>query len=136
MEEYTRADEGHTDFVFKDFVQNIYDTEPLDPFSFRLEFLNNIKETNLRQLLGYFIITGAKILYNKELAQLTSVEIGTLRRYLHSIGWDVSYEIETREEKLNETDPDKTTTVNYYKIDFFPANPALNKHLNNPNLVM
>ena len=130
------AEESYQDFKFKDFVTAIYKMEPQDPFSLRLQFLDEIKKEDLRQLLAYFIMTGAKTLYGKELSELTPKEMKNLRSYLHSIGWDVKYEIEKRMQKISEKDPNKETPVNYFKIDFFPANPALDKNTNNPNLFM
>lgn len=129
-----KVEETYQDFKFKDFVTAIYKKDPQDPFSLCLQFLDEIKPEDLRQLLAYFIVTGAKTLYNKELAQLTPDEIGNLREYLHSVGWDVSYEVETRMQKISEKDPNKETPVNYFKIDFFPADPTLNKHSDNPKL--
>ena len=130
-----KAEESYQDFKFNDFVTCVFKNKPQDPFSMRLQFLDELKPENLRQLLAYFIMTGAKNLYNKELAQLSEDEIGNLRKYLYSIGWDVSYEVETRQQNLSETSPEKQTPVNYFKIDFFPADPTLNKHADNPNLL-
>ena len=128
------AQESYQDFKFKDFVTAIYKMDPQDPFSLRLQFLDEINKEDLRQLLAYFVMTGAKTLYEKELAQLTPDEISNLRKYLHSIGWDVSYEVEKRMQKISEKDPNKETPVNYFKIDFFPADPTLDKTSENPNL--
>jgi hypothetical protein len=104
------------DLSFSDMVKNIYKAPPMDPFSVHFEFLDEINKDDVKKYLANFIMEGASIRYNKQLAELTPEEIKVLSDYLHSIGWDVSFEIESRKQVLN----GKETMVNYYMIDFFP----------------
>ncbi|GAJ15048.1 unnamed protein product [marine sediment metagenome] len=116
------------DFKFNDFVDAIYKQEPGEPFAYRLEFLDQIDKEELRKLLAYFVITGAKTKYEKELAQLSPDEIKYLRQYLISIGYNVKFEVQQKMQKLDPKNPQKETAVNYFMIDFFSADPALDKN--------
>lgn len=109
---------------FSDLVQNLYKALPRDPFAYRLEFLTNLQGEDLKRLLAYFLVTGAKNLYNKKIIDLTLVELAYLKRYLLSIGWDMKYNLETRLQQ-DEKDSTKKTPVNYFVMDFNPADPAL-----------
>ncbi len=72
---------------------------------------------------------GAKRKFDKELSALSPDEINVLRHYLKSIGWDASYEVKTRMQKLKDGS-NKDTQVNYFLIDFFTAK---RDELNDPN---
>lgn len=104
------------DLSFKEMVENIYSAPPMDAFSINFEFLDEIKKEDLKKYLAHFVVEGAKIRYNKQLAELTPDEIQVLKDYLHSIGWDISFEVETKTQVLE----GKETPVNYFLIDFFP----------------
>lgn len=117
----------HIDLNFNEFVSAIYKHEPAEPFAYQLEFLDQMNPEELRKLLAYFIITGAKTIYSKELAQLLPNEIEYLRKYLLSIGFKVEFKIEKRLQKLDPNDQDKETPVNYFLIDFIPASSTENK---------
>lgn len=104
------------DLSFMDMIENIYSAPPMDAFALNFEFLDDIKKEDLKKYLGYFVVEGARIRYNKQLAELTPEEIQVLKDYLHSIGWDVSFEIESKKQVLN----GQETMVNYFLIDFFP----------------
>jgi hypothetical protein len=103
---------------FSDMVKNIYSAPPMDAFSVHFEFLDEIKKEEVKKYLAYFVMEGAKIKYNKQLAELVDTEIATLSEYLHSIGWDVSFQIETKTQNIE----GKDIPVNYFLIDFFPYN--------------
>jgi hypothetical protein len=124
-----QAQTQSADFSWKDFVANIFNMDPQPSHTFSIEALDEIPKDGLRQYLGYFIMYGAKKLYKKELANLSVDEIDHLKRFLRSIGWDVDYKVETRDQKLKE-DSHEVTKVNYFLIDFFPAK---RDELNNPN---
>lgn len=118
----------YKDFYFKDFVSEIYKIKPQDPFSLRLEFLDQIDEAQLRNHLAYFLISGAKILFNKDLSQINKNEIDKLQEYFHSIGWDFKLDI-IRETRFLEIDNKfKDTPVNNFIFDFFPAKHELDIH--------
>ena len=104
------------DLSFSDMVKNIHKAPPMEPFSVHFEFLDEIKKEDIKKYLAHFVVEGANIKYGKQLAELTPEEIKVLSDYLHSIGWDVSFEIESRKQVLN----GQETMVNYFLIDFFP----------------
>ena len=113
----------------KAFIVKLYQSPPQPPFSFQLTLPVGIR---IQDFLGYMVVYGAKELYQRQLADLTPEEIQHLQKYLQSIGWDVEYTIETREQTfpidsdLPETENNTVTRpVNYYLIDFKPADRAL-----------
>jgi hypothetical protein len=128
MQHHTQT--ASKEFSWKDFVIAIYKSEPQDPHTFSMEALEDMPKDALQKYLAHFIIYGAKTLYNKELAQLLPNEIAHLRRYLLSVGWKVDFKVETRQQKLNDADDKKETSVNYFMIDFIPAK---RDELNDPN---
>jgi hypothetical protein len=121
-------DQGGTngDFRWNHFVEAIFNQPCQEPFSFNVEFINRIPDKNqLSQLLGYFISTGAKQIYSKELADLSAEEWECIRRYLLSIGWDVEYAVEQKTKKVVDYNPDgskvkKDIPFNHINISFRP----------------
>src|SRR3989344_2196937 len=80
------------DMNFKDFVSFVFGFPPQDAFSYDFSFIENIPSREQQaQLLGEFLVTGAKLKYNKALADLSDTERQVLRQYLLSIGFDVNY---------------------------------------------
>lgn len=124
-----RTQTHSADFSWKDFVAAIYKQDPQPPHTFAMESLEEMPKDALQKYLAHFLMYGAKTLYNKELAQLLPEEIAQLRRYLLSVGWNVDYKIETRQQKLKDGS-DKETPVNYFLIDF---SCAKRDELNDPN---
>lgn len=108
----------------KDFVVKLYQSPPQPPFSFHLTLPLGIV---IHEFLAFMIVYGAKELYQRQLAELSPEEIQHLRSYLLSIGWDVEYTIESREQVFPNEETGETVTrpVNYYLIDFKPADRAL-----------
>ena len=117
------------DFSWKDLVKAIFERDYEPAYTFTLEFLDEIPKNSLQEYLGHFLMYGAKRKFDKELSALSPDEINVLRHYLKSIGWDASYEVKTRMQKL-EDGSDKDTQVNYFLIDFFTAK---RDELNDPN---
>jgi hypothetical protein len=101
----------YNDFNFDDFVEKLYNNPPQEPFSYTLEFLQEIPKDHLQNYLGHILMTGAKQLYNTELACLSIEQIDYIRKYLHSIGWDADYKVEQK--TLN------GQKYNHFQIDFF-----------------
>lgn len=113
------------DYDISEFVENIFKHEPLDPFAIENVILFEEGST-LIQFLGHFIVRGARILYNKELAHLSEDEIFKVRSYLLSIGWDVEYEMVKESKSVKDYHPDgteytKEIPVNNWKIQFKKA---------------
>jgi len=108
----------------KDFVVKLYKSPPQPPFSFHLTLPVGIE---IHEFLGYMVVYGAKEIYQRQLGELSPEEIQHLREYLLSIGWDVEYTVESREQVFSAKDSGETVTrpVNYYLIDFKPADRAL-----------
>jgi hypothetical protein len=86
-------DEHYLDFNWSDFVEKLFTNPPMDPFTLRMEMLDNVDQRKLSQMLGYMLITGAKMKYNKEIAHLLPQEIDTLQKYYRSIGFQVTHEV-------------------------------------------
>jgi hypothetical protein len=74
-------------------IRHIFSAPCLPPFSFRFD----LGGEQLRLLLSSFIVTGADIKFGKELAHLTREELGVLRDYMLSIGYDADYNLVQRE---------------------------------------
>jgi len=125
--------ETYQDFDFSEFVAALFKREPENPFYFRMEFLEQMSIDNLQQLLGYLVVTGAKTLYEKELAYLAEEEIATLLRYLRSIGWDADFTVgDSTEATLEGTDEKgnivtKTMPANHFVILFKPCDQSFNQ---------
>ena len=115
------------DIDFKQLTKSIFDNEPLNPWSLRLEFLSNIDQAELFNLLGYFVQYGSKHLYQKELALLSSDEIDVIRQYLQSIGYDAEYNLNQTDKKVvtdyreNGTSFKKRIQINNWQIVFKTA---------------
>src|SRR5579883_1671039 len=90
------------DFSWKDFVALIYKEDPKPSHTYAMQFLDEIPPKALKQYLAYFIIYGAKTLYKKELAQLSEIEIGKLRQYLLSLGWNIEYKLDSYDLKQDD----------------------------------
>lgn len=112
-----------TDFNFDEFVEKIYQEAPKPAFTYHMEFLEVISADELRKLLAYFVMTGAKRIYNKELSELLPNEIEHLREYLISIGYKVEFKVESRMQRIDPKNPNKETLVNYFLIDFIRVTP-------------
>lgn len=117
MDEYDRSQvECKTENMFSEFVERIYDNEALPPFSYRFQFADPKDFPKLGRLLGHFILRGSKILFDKEPAKLSLIQIGKLREYLLSIGYDCDYSAPDIDEQNGKT---------HYHIQFKFADPAL-----------
>lgn len=77
------------EFTFEDVIKAIFNNVPQPPLSLRLEFIDMMTLQQAQQLLGQFLVYGARKLYNKALHDLNEEEMNQLRRYLHSIGYEV-----------------------------------------------
>ena len=124
--------ETHTvDVTLDELIDRIYSHPPLDPFSMDLEILTG---QDIVSFLGKFIMMGCKILYKRELAQLSADEVSNLRKYLWSIGWDAEYNPVKKEKMVIDYLPDgrpyqKSIPYTDWKIYFKPASRSLDmKH--------
>jgi hypothetical protein len=118
------AGQNYMDFDWDKFVDVLFQRPPEDPFTFYMEFLDDVAPQQLSQMLGLMLVSGSKKLYGKEIAQLAPEEIDQLQRYYRSIGFEVVYQVgqEMRYvEKLG-----KTVPVNLFQIDFKPCSQAYN----------
>ena len=90
---------GEVSMNFSELTQRLFELDPLPPrsISFGLEEdSNSTSSSMIPKLLGQFLITGAQMRYHKpELGLLTPEEVEGLRKYLHSIGWDFDYTVQT-----------------------------------------
>lgn len=127
------TNESYMDFDWEEFVARLFQQAPCDPFTFRMEFLNEMDINKLSQLLGNMLVVGAKQLYNKEIAQLDQNEIDHLQRYYRSIGFEVEYQIQTKIQYIPELK--KTVPVNYFQIDFKCCSQLFNNY-NKPEKII
>lgn len=127
------TNESYMDFDWNEFVERLFKQGPSDPFTFRMEFLDEMDSNKLSQLLGNMLVVGAKQLYNKEIAQLDQNEIDKLQKYYRSIGFEVEYQLKTKIQYIPELK--KTVPVNYFQIDFKFCSQALNNY-NKPERII
>jgi hypothetical protein len=105
---------NYEDFDWCEFTEQMFSQPARDPFTYNISFLEAIDGKKLSGLLGAMLIQGVRKKYNKEIAQLTSVEIDEIQKYYHSIGYQVSYRIEKK------IQPDTEVPINLFQIDFQP----------------
>jgi len=120
------TNESYMDFDWNDFVERLFKQSPRDPFTFRMEFLEEMDAQKLSELLGMMLIKGTKQLYNKEIAQLTPEEIEKIQKYYRSLGFEVDYQVKSKIQYV--PDLKKTLPVNYFQIDFKPCSQLLNNY--------
>jgi hypothetical protein len=104
-------DNNCADFDWGDFVERLFRQPPADPFTFYLSFLDEIDERKLANLLGQMLINGVKFKYHKEIARLSPNEIEEVKKYYHSFGYDITYQIEVVQGAV---------PINKFNIDFKP----------------
>ena len=78
------------EFKLTDFIEKIFEFPPQDPCTFKLEMLDQI---DLKEFFTYVITYGSNKLFNKQLFLLEENEVLTLKKYVHSIGYEVFYNI-------------------------------------------
>ena len=108
----------YKDFNWEDFVEQLFRQPPRDPFTYTISFLDSINEKKLTELLGNMLMKGVRQKYNKEISQLSPQEIDEIQRYYHSIGYEVKYNIERRNQLITELNI--VVPVNFFNIDFIP----------------
>ena len=105
------------DIDFGELTKSIFNREPQDPHSMRLEFLSDIDQNKLVNLLGYFIQYGSKHLYQKELAMLSPNELDVMQKYLHSIGYEVEYNLNRIIKEVTDYRDDGTSFIKKIPIN-------------------
>ncbi len=120
----TSAQQSYMDFDWNDFVEKVYSYPPQDPFTFFLEWLDDMEALKLSELLGNMLVKGCQQLYKKEIAQLNPDEIDTLQKYYRSLGYEVEFKIKTEHRYIEQLG--KTMPVNLFAIDFKPCSQGLN----------
>jgi len=121
------------------FIDSVFHNEPMPPFSFRFE-LSSADPNMLNNFLQSFVLKGCDELFNTELHSLSKRQVGKLREYLLSIGYDVDYDNkeETKLVKIYNSDGSpalKSISSSRFNVTFKSANPALNSynsHVMNP----
>lgn len=116
------------DVNIEQFFNMLFNAPPMPPFS----YLINLGDIGMSAdaVLGPMLIAGAQHLYNKQLSDLTEVEIGKLREYMLSIGWDADYNLAVLYKDTLDYYPDgepyvKQIKINNWQISFKPADPSL-----------
>lgn len=108
-----------------EFTEHLFGNSPLPPFSYFMQL-----DGNYEHVLGNMLIKGAKIIYGKQLCELSDVEIGNLRQYLLSMGWDADYNMVELFKSVLDYHPDGTPyiakiVINNWQVTFKAADPAL-----------
>jgi len=114
-------------------INNIFNTSPMPPFSFRLGITpGTVKEQN--NFLELFVMTGCEKLFNNtQLHNLSEKQIILLREYLLSIGYDADYNT-LKEKKIVKVYTIKgipylrSLENSRLNITFKIGNPSLNKY--------
>ena len=125
--------ETEADLDFPSFVNSLFHNESQPPFSFRIELTQSLTEAEVSNILGSMLVTGAQIKYGKQLHELSDVQIGRLRTYLLSIGWDADYNPVSRKKQVIDYEPDGIPYLRYievkeWQITFKPADQSLNQY--------
>lgn len=120
------------DMGFDGFVKMVFNNPVQEPFSFIFSFPEDLTPLQRSEALGFFIVTGAKMKYNKQLAELTEKEITNLRDYLLSIGFDIDYKLNVKTKQVTDYREDNTPyqrdiTFNHYDISFKVADMKLGR---------
>jgi len=108
------------------FTRMLFMKTSMPPFSFIIDFGGISPE----KILASMLISGAQIKYNRELSSLSETEIGTLREYLLSIGWDTDYKLANLYKEVLDYRPDgqpyvRNIKINNWQITFKVANSNL-----------
>ena len=119
----------YQDFDWNEFVEKLFRQPPSDPFTFQMSFLEQLTEGQLAQHLGIMLVNGARDKYHKELAELLPAEIEVMQKYFHSVGYEIKYQVESKEQFVKEFN--KVMPVNYFQINFVPY-PRINDIHNQP----
>lgn len=114
---------------FQDLIERVFNMpEPPEPYSFVIshEQSPHLNQQQFQELLGYFIMTGAKKLFNKQLHELTQSHVNQLKKYLNSIGWDFECQSRPLSREITDYKPDgtayqRTITVNNWQFMFKKA---------------
>lgn len=116
---FTKANSlSHRDFDWNEFMEQLFQSPPREPFTFTMSFLEEMEPKKLAGLLGQMLMHGARYKYGKEISQLQPVEIGILQQYYHSLGYEVVYEVEQKSQYNPDTGKD--VPINIFHIDFRP----------------
>ena len=124
--------ETELDLSFAGFTTSLFNKSSMPPFSFRLALEDMTPET-FKDTMSAFLVTGANIKYGKLLHELSEKELGILRNYLLSIGYDVDYNLVVRTKKVleyreNGTPFFKVLKFNEWQVTYKVANQALNEY--------
>lgn len=106
----------YRDFDWGEFIDFLFSQPPQEPFTFTMSFLDTIDKNILPQLLGQLLVKGVKIMYHKEICNLLPHEITEMKKYFHSIGYDVSYDIISEQRLIDNI----LVPVNNFHITFPP----------------
>lgn len=112
------------------FFNSIFNTSPMPPFSYRIEIIPDMLNTVLQS----FVLGGCTKLYpGINLHQLNQRQIGTLREYLLSIGYDIEYNLIEESKIIKDYHPDGSPFLrklnnNRYNFTFKQADPQLNNY--------
>jgi hypothetical protein len=127
--------ESSIEFSINDLITSIFSLPPNDPFTIRLELVDqtNLNEQTLINVLQDILMQGCRLKFKKALHALNHNEAAIMRQYFQSFGWDVPYEKEIVTKQVVDYHEDGTpynreVSFNYWKFTFTPADQSLNKY--------
>lgn len=116
----------------QEFMKNVFTQSPMPPFSYKFD-MSNATERECTLFLQNFLVSGADLLYSKNLNDLSERQIGTLRDYLLSVGYDADYELVNDHKIVKNYHPDGSPFLHKVRstrtnITFKLADPRLNRY--------
>jgi hypothetical protein len=116
--------QNYMDFDWDKFVNILFQRPPEDPFTFHMEWLDQMSANQVSQMLGLMLVSGSQKLYGKQIAELAPHEIDQLQRYYRSLGFEVVYNVGQEMKYVEKLG--KTVPVNLFQIDFKPCSQSYN----------
>lgn len=115
------------------FIVGLFNNPPMPPFSFRLE-LDAANPAMFNNFMQSLVLHGCEVLFDgKQLHTLSEEQVGKLREYLLSVGYDADYDNVVEEKIVKVYDKSgspglKKLSSTRLNVTFKAANPALNNY--------
>ena len=137
MEDHLRATEEYIGEIdLAELIDRMFDQEPMQPFSLRMEAITQMDSNALQRLLAQILLKGCKKLFNKPMHCVTADQLDKIRKYFYMIGFDFDNGTNKLEKDVTDYHPDGTpferkVSLTTWKIEFKPANLEMHPRYNN-----